>query len=80
MESGQPSRAWYASRGAIPHVTGGRGTPLAIAPRLAYHARPGCPDSIFTIFSSSKILVTVTERTPFPCSLRQPACETSVAL
>lgn len=31
-------------------------------------------------FSSSKILVTVTEITPFPCSLRQPACETSVAL
>ena len=29
MESGQPGRAWYASRGAIPHVTGGRGTPLA---------------------------------------------------
>ena len=48
-----------------------------IAPRLAYHARPGCPDSIFTIF---KILVTVTGRTPFPCSLRQPAYETSVAL
>ena len=24
--------------------------PLAIAPRLAYHAREGCPDSIFTIF------------------------------
>ena len=29
MESGQPSRAWYASRGAIPHGVGGRGTPLA---------------------------------------------------
>ena len=32
MESGQPGRAWYASRGAIPLTAagvGGRGTPLA---------------------------------------------------
>ena len=31
MESGQPSRAWYASRGAIANGAGvgGRGTPLA---------------------------------------------------